>query len=93
VKGLMEKLKTKLKSSELTEQEIGQWLAEERDAAAALSLHENEFAAVEDREAAEVDMSGQSESFGSMPAERANGCWRGMFVQLNNTSTSNVANV
>jgi hypothetical protein len=93
VKGLMEKLKTKLKSSELTEQEIGRWLAEERDAAAALSLHENEFAAVEDREAAEVDMSGQSESFGSMPTERANGCWRGMFVQLNNTSTSNVANV
>jgi hypothetical protein len=89
----MEKPRTKLKSSELTEYEIGKWLEEERDAAADLSLHLNEFAAVEEREAAEVDLSGRAKAFGSMPAERNNGCWRGMFVQLNNTSTSNVANI
>jgi hypothetical protein len=65
----MEKLHTKLKSSELTEYEIGRWLEEEIESAAALSLHENEFAAIEEREAIEVDVSDRSRGFGSMPAE------------------------
>jgi hypothetical protein len=88
----MSKLEMKLGTKGVTEEEIGRWLEDERESAAALSLNRNQYAAAEAQDAREAAI-GPSSAYGSMPRERANGCFRGLYVQLNNTSTRTTANV
>jgi hypothetical protein len=89
----MSKLDNKLGTAGVTEQEIGRWLEEERESAAALSLNRNQYAAVEANEAREAAAGPASSAYGTMPRDRANGCFRGLYVQLNNTSTCTTANI
>jgi hypothetical protein len=88
VNNLMQRLESKLATDGISSEEINRWVADEREAAMALSTLHNPGGIEEFAEATQAASTNTDNGFGSIPVERENGSFRGLYVQLNNIATT-----
>lgn len=89
VNRVMAGIEQRVSNGGVSEAEIARFVTEERETAVALSLSSNSEVTSETVEATTVAHESGDSGFGLMSAERENGCFRGMYLQLNNTATTN----